>query len=272
MLRFSGAGVSDVGRRRVGNEDAAYVAPYVALVADGVGGAAAGEVASATAAYVAAATALARFGAPPAVVAREAVGSALAALRLGVALDEGREGMATTLTCVLTDGEAVALAHVGDSRAYLRRGEVLARITRDHTYVQQLVEDGTLTPQAAVDHPWRHVVMRSLHSSAEVPPEATDADVTLLDLVPGDRLLLCSDGISDLVPDRRIAEVLRLGIAGAAAAVLVQEALEAGGKDNATAVVIDVEDGPRVVGTGNALGSLRELGNIVDPASVHLDG
>lgn len=271
MLRFSGAGVSDVGRRRVGNEDAAYVAPYVALVADGVGGAAAGEVASATAAYVVAATALARFGAPPAVVAGEAVASALASLQAGAALDESREGMATTLTCVVTDGATAALVHVGDSRGYLWRDGTLMRITRDHTYVQLLVDDGSITPEEAEAHPWRHVVMQSLHSSADVPPESVSADVVLLDLAPGDRVMLCSDGVSDLVPDRRIAEVLRLGIPGAAAAVLVQHALEAGGTDNATAVVLDVEDGPRVVGTGNALGSLRELANIVDPASVRLE-
>ena len=198
MLRFSGAGVSDVGRRRSHNEDAAYLAPYVAVVADGVGGAAAGEVASATAAYVVAATALARFGAPPGIVVREAVAGALASLQAGVAQDESRQGMATTLTCVATDGSTVALAHVGDSRAYLWRDQSLARITRDHTYVQQLVEDGTISAEDALAHPWRHVVMRSLHSSAEVPPESVAADVVLLDLAPGDRLLLCSDGVSDL--------------------------------------------------------------------------
>ena len=271
MLRFSGAGVSDVGRRRVGNEDAAYVAPYVGIVADGVGGAAAGEVASATAAYVVAASALARFGTPPDVVIRDAVASALGSLQAGVLQDDTRQGMATTLTCVATDGTTVALGHVGDSRAYLWRDQTLVRITRDHTYVQQLVEDGAISAEEALTHPWRHVVMRSLHSSADVPPESVTADVVLLDLGPGDRLLLCSDGVSDLVPQRRIAEVLRLGMAGAAAAVLVQHALEAGGRDNATAVVLDVEDGPRVVGTGTALGALADLANIVDPASVHLE-
>lgn len=270
MLRFSGAGVSDVGRRRELNEDAAYVAPYVALVADGVGGAAAGEVASATAAYVVSATALSRFGAAPPSVAREGVGAALQALREGAAKDDRLDGMATTLTGVLTDGVTVALFHIGDSRAYLVRDSTLTRITRDHSYVQQLLDEGAILPDAAEAHPWRHVVVRSLHSGAEVSDQAVLVDVTLLDLSPGDRLLICSDGVSDLVPERRMADVLRLGEPGAAAAVLVQHALEAGGRDNATAVVIDVEDGPRVVGTGNSLGSLRDLGNILDPASVRL--
>ncbi len=271
MLRFSGAGVSDVGRRRSHNEDAAYVAPYVAVVADGVGGAAAGEVASATAAYVLAATALARFGRDPVQVAREAVATALDLLRAGAEADERREGMATTLTGVVSDGTRVALVHVGDSRAYLLRAGTLVRLTRDHSYVQQLLDDGLIDPASASTHPWRHVVVRSLHSSADLPEPATSVDVTVVeDLVPGDRLLLCSDGVSDLVPERRISEVLRLGMAGAAAAVLVQHALEAGGRDNATAVVLDVVEGPHVVGDGRFLGALADLGNIVDPAGVRL--
>lgn len=270
MLRFSGAGVSDVGRRRRLNEDAGYVAPYVALVADGVGGAAAGEVASATAAYVVSATALARFGAAPPSVAREAVGRALQALRAGVAAEPALEGMATTLTGVLTDGRTVALLHAGDSRAYRWRAGTLVRLTRDHSYVQQLLDDGLLDPGAAATHPWRHVVVRSLHSGGEVAEESVAVDVTLLELRPGDRLMICSDGVSDLVPERRIAAVLGLEEPVAAAAVLVQDALEAGGRDNATAVVLDLEDGPRVVGTGHPLGALRDLANILDPASVHL--
>ena len=218
-----------------------------------------------------AASALARFGTPPDAVVRDAVEAALVSLQAGVDADEERQGMATTLTCLVTDGATTALGHVGDSRAYLWRAQTLVRITRDHTYVQQLVEDGAMSAEEALVHPWRHVVMRSLHSSADVPPESVAPDVVLLDLQPGDRLLLCSDGVSDLVPERRIAEVLRLGMPGAAAAVLVQHALEAGGRDNATAVVLDVEEGPRVVGTGTALGALADLANIVDPASVHLE-
>ena len=173
MLRFSGAGVSDVGRRRDHNEDAAYVAPYVAVVADGVGGAAAGEVASATAAHVLAATALARFGRDPVEVAREALEVALTSLRAGAAADERREGMATTLTGVVSDGTRVALVHVGDSRAYLWRDGTLVRLTRDHSYVQQLLDEGAVDPTTVATHPWRHVVVRSLHSSPDLPPAAT---------------------------------------------------------------------------------------------------
>src|SRR4051794_10866267 len=144
MLRFSGAGMSDTGRVRPHNEDSGFVGPYAAIVADGVGGAAAGEIASATAAYAASAVALGRFGEPPEVVLAESYLAAAAGVRLGVQRDLERLGMATTLTMLVTDGRDVALGHVGDSRGYVLPGSdgasgQLRQITRDHTYVQHLV-------------------------------------------------------------------------------------------------------------------------------------
>src|SRR3954471_7371592 len=160
MLRFSGAGVCDVGRVRPHNEDSAFVGPYVAIVADGVGGAAAGEIASATAAYCASAAALGRFGQRPELVLEEAYAAATAGVQLGVQRDLDRLGMATTLTMVVTDGRSVALGHVGDSRAYLMRSSGsgrgrLRQLTTDHTYVQHLVDTGRLDPGARTTHPWR---------------------------------------------------------------------------------------------------------------------
>jgi serine/threonine protein phosphatase PrpC len=267
MLRFSGAGVSDVGLVREHNEDSAFVAPYVALVADGVGGAAAGEVASATAAYVVSAQALSRSGEDLDVVIRDAVAAARINLRHGVRDDPSREGMATTLTAVVSDGERVLLGHVGDSRAYHYRDGRLDQISRDHTYVQTLVDSGLVSREEMAIHPWRNVVLRSLQSSPE--DELTDVDVVEVDVQPGDRLLLCSDGLTDLVEDDRIAEVLRLKDPHSAAAVLTHAALQAGGRDNVTVVVLDVVEGPRVVGDGRLLGAVSDLENIVDPASVH---
>ena len=266
MLRFSGAGVSDVGLVREHNEDSAFVAPYVALVADGVGGAAAGEVASATAAYVVSALALARFGDEPEAVIRDAVAAARINLRHGVRADPSRDGMATTLTVVVADGERVLLGHVGDSRAYHYRDGRLEQISRDHTYVQTLVDAGLVSREEMAFHPWRNVVLRSLQASPE--DELTDVDVLEVDTRPGDRLLLCSDGLTDMVSDERIAEVLRLKDPHSAAAVLTQAALEAGGRDNITAVVLDVVEGPRVVGDGRLLGAVFNFENIVDPAYV----
>jgi protein phosphatase len=269
MLRFSGAGVSHVGRVRDHNEDSAFVGPYVALVADGVGGAAAGEVASATTAYVAAATAMSRFGDDPVAVVHDLVGRAQTCLVAGAAADPSRAGMATTLTVVVCDGDRVVLGHVGDSRAYLLRDGGLHRLSTDHTYVQTLVDDGRLAPEAVRQHPWRNVVLRSLQGLPD-GAEAHEPDVTVLDLRPGDRLLLCSDGLTDLVDEHRIGHVLGLHDPHAAAAVLTHAALEAGGTDNITCVVLDLVDGPRVVGDGRLLGAVRDTSLVVDPGLVRV--
>lgn len=264
MLRFSGAGVSDVGRVRPHNEDSGFVGPYVALVADGVGGAAAGEIASATAAYSAAAIALGRIGRRPELVLAEAYAAAAQGVRLGVQRDLDRLGMATTLTMVVTDGRAVAVGHVGDSRGYLLRDGVLRQITKDHTYVQHLIDTGQLAPAGRSTHPWRNVVLRSVDGD----PEGGGLDVVRLEATSGDRLMLCSDGLTDLVSETRIAEVLHLPDPHSAAARLVEDALVAGGTDNVTALVFDVVDGPEVVGDGLVLGALRDIENVVDPAAV----
>ena len=266
MLRFSGAGISDVGLVRDSNEDSGFVAPYVALVADGVGGAAAGEIASATAAYAVAATALQHPGIDPVQVVAEAFAAARDNVRLGVQRDLERLGMATTLTVLVTDGRSVVLGHVGDSRAYHLRAGELRQITADHTYVQHLVETGRLSDEERATHPWRNVVLRSLDGD----PEGSPPDVTRLDVRIGDRLMICSDGLTDMVDDARIAAVLRSEDPEAAAAELTADALRAGGRDNITVVVVDVIDGPRVVGDGRLLGAVYDPRNIVDAAAVRL--
>jgi PPM family protein phosphatase len=266
VLRFSGAGVSDVGRVRPHNEDSGFVGPYVALVADGVGGAAAGEVASATAAYSASAVALGHLGERPELVLAECYLAAAAGVRLGVQRDLERLGMATTLSMLVTDGTHVVLGHVGDSRGYLYRAGVLRQITTDHTYVQHLVDTGQLTPEGRRSHPWRNVVLRSIDGD----PEGGGLDVVRLDAAVGDRLMLCSDGLTDLVEDGRIAAVLASEEADVAAATLTQMALDAGGRDNITVVVVDVVEGPRIVGDGRILGAMADPANIVDAGLVRL--
>lgn len=264
MLRFSGAGVSDVGRVRASNEDSGFVGPYVALVADGVGGAAAGEIASATAAYAATATALGRRGQPPELVIEAAAAAARDNVRLGIQRDLLRLGMATTLTMVVCDGERVVLGHVGDSRAYLLHDGRLRQVSTDHTYVQQLVEAGRLSAEDRARHPWRNVVLRSVDGD----PEGTGLDIVALDVEEGGRILLCSDGLTDHVDDGRIASVLALADPQAAAAVLTQTALAVGGRDNITCIVLDVVDGPPVVGDGQLLGAVADPRNVIDAAAV----
>ena len=216
--------MSDIGLVRSSNEDSAFVGPFVALVADGVGGAAAGEIASATAAYAVAATVLQRPGVDAASVVADAFAAARDNVRLGVQRDLNRLGMATTLTVLVNDGRSVVLGHVGDSRAYLLRGGELRQITTDHTYVQHLVETGRLSDRARGTHPWRNVVLRSLDGD----PEGSGMDITRLDARIGDRLLVCSDGLTDLVDDGRIEAVLRAHDPDGAAATLAQHALSAG--------------------------------------------
>jgi serine/threonine protein phosphatase PrpC len=266
VLRFSGAGVSDVGRVRPHNEDSGFVGPYVVVVADGVGGAAAGEIASATAAYSATAIALGRMGQPPERVLAEAHTAAAGGVRLGVQRDLDRLGMATTLTMLVTDGRSVALGHAGDSRGYLLRDRELRQISTDHTYVQHLIDSGQLSAEARATHPWRNVVLRSVDGD----PEGGGLDIVRLDVAPGDRLMLCSDGLTDLVSDAQICEVLATTEAHEAAATLTQLALDAGGRDNITVAVVDLVEGPRVVGDGRLLGALADPRNVVDPAAVHL--
>lgn len=265
MLRFAGAGRSDVGLVRAGNEDSGYVGPYVLLVADGVGGAAAGEVASATAAHAVVATALTRLPAPPIEVLEAGAEAARRGIRYGVQRRlQQRLGMSTTLTTLVTDGRAVALGHVGDSRAYRWRDGTLARLSSDHTYVQQLVDRGQLAPKAAARHPWKHVVLRSLDGD----PADPGIDLVTVEASAGDRFLLCSDGLTDLVDDGAVAGLLAAPDPEEAAEALIQAALAAGGRDNVTCVVADLVDGPRVTFAGQPLGALADPRNVVDPAAV----
>ncbi len=289
MLRFSYAGRSHRGLVRDHNEDSGFAGPYLQLVADGVGGAAAGEVASATAAYVTSAFTMGdaaardrdgeqhgdaeRGGGGTSAgtqrlprllrVLAEAMHLAEQQLSIGVRQDPAREGMGTTLTAVLTDGDKVALAHLGDSRAYLWRGGTLVRISHDQTLVQLLVDRGEITEEQARHHPQRNVVLQALDGSHHAEP-----DLFLLDLEPGDRLLVCSDGLTDMVEEETVARCLAMEDRDEAAEALVQAALDGGGHDNVTVLVSDVEEGPALSRDGSPLGALGDPGLVLDPSAV----
>jgi protein phosphatase len=267
MLRFHRAGRSHSGLVRAVNEDSGFAGPSLVLVADGVGGAAAGEVASATAAYVTSALALGRPDADPVALLSEAVRLTHEQLEVGTAQDPSRTGMGTTLTALLTDGARVALCQVGDSRAYLLRDGTLTQLTRDQTFVQLLVEQGVITREQARRHPRKNVVLQALEAGHPAEP-----DVGLVDVRLGDRLLVCSDGLTDLVEDDQVRVCLEQPDAEEAAQALVDAALAAGGVDNVTCVVADVEDGPRLVPDGARLGAFSSPDLVVDPAAVHALG
>jgi len=265
MLRLSSTGVTHRGLVRENNEDSAFCGADLMLVADGVGGGAAGEVASATAAYAITAVTMARRGDQPADVLAEGVAAAQRELAAGVRSVPDRAGMATTTTAVFTDGERFALAHIGDSRGYVWREDELTRITRDHTYVATLVDDGRLTEAAAAEHPWRNVVLRTINGEV-----GGSADVMPLDLRVGDRVLLASDGLTDLVDEGEIAAVLHRHADDAACETLRDLALARGGRDNVTVVIGTVHDGPRVDSVGRLLGAVVDPRNIVDPTAVRI--
>ncbi len=259
VLRISGVALSHVGLVRSGNEDSGFVGPTCMLVADGVGGAAAGEVASATTAYVVSALATARRGADPVETLREAVSLAQQQVATGVLRDPARSGMATTLTALLTDGSSFALAHVGDSRGYVFRDGELVQVTRDHTFVQRLVDEGALPPEQVPEHPWRNVVLRSVNGNLE-----ETGDIAPIALAPGDRVLLVSDGVSDLVQPARLESILARHADDEAAQMIVDEALTFGGRDNITCLLASVVDGPEADSEGTLVGAVRDPCNVVD--------
>lgn len=229
---------TDVGLIREGNEDSAYAGPHLLAIADGMGGHAAGEVASG----VAIAT-LAPLDTDPAdgdmlQSLADAISLANQTLRQITFSDPATEGMGTTLTAMRWSDGQLALCHIGDSRAYLLRDGVLRQITHDHTLVQSLVDEGRLTPEAAASHPHRSLVVRALQSSIPANP-----DLTLLTAHPGDRYLLCSDGLSDVVSDETIGKTLTdLEDLDDAVALLIDLAIRSGGPDNITCVLADVVD------------------------------
>lgn len=263
MLRFAYGARSHVGLVRENNEDSGFAGAYLQLVADGVGGAAAGEVASATTAYVVSALSAARDRADLHSVLTAAVLESHHQLSIGVALDPSRAGMATTLTAVLLHEDGAAVAHIGDSRGYLLRQGRLTRLTRDHTLVQALIDAGRMTPDEVPGHPHRSVVLKSL--DAETPPEP---DVFDVEVRVGDRLLLCSDGLTDLVSDAQVGRLLDISDPRDSVEALVSAALAEGGRDNVTCLVADVEDGPVLSSSGTLLGAMRDPYLVVDPAAV----
>ncbi|MET8119671.1 protein phosphatase 2C domain-containing protein [Micromonospora sp. NPDC005189] len=236
-LKLRSVGTSDRGLIRSGNQDALHAGTWLVAVADGMGGMAAGDLASAL--TIDAIAPLDVETPEDALVAALEGGIALATSRIqqAVAEDPERQGMGTTLTALLfaRTGSCLALAHVGDSRAYLFREGVLKQVTRDDTFVQMLVDQGVITPDQASSHPRRAVVTQALQGDEVTPSYAT--------MVPraGDRWLLCSDGLSNVVRPDTLTEVLTgYPDRGACAGKLIDLALHAGGPDNVTVVVADV--------------------------------
>ncbi|MGY1592053.1 PP2C family protein-serine/threonine phosphatase [Geodermatophilus sp. SYSU D00708] len=235
-LRY--AARSDRGLVRGNNQDSVYAGPRLLAVADGMGGHAAGDVASKV---VIAALEHLDDDAPSGDMLqalRSAVFDGSEHLREVIRESPQLEGMGTTLTAVLFAGGRLALCHIGDSRAYLLRDGVLTQITHDDTFVQTLIDDGRITPEEANHHPQRSLLLRALNG------QEVDPDLSMREARAGDRYLLCSDGLSGVVSEETLGEALKDPDPQSTADRLIELALRSGGPDNITVIVADVvEDG-----------------------------
>jgi protein phosphatase len=237
-LRY--AARSDVGLVRSNNQDSAYAGPHLLVVADGMGGHAGGDVASSVAVAALAPLDGESHGPDDALDELErALEGAREEIIARTEADPELAGMGTTVTAILRAGNKLAMVHLGDSRGYLFREGVLTQVTTDHTFVQHLVNTGKITPEEAEHHPQRSVVMRVLGDfDIDIAP-----DLSVREARPGDRWLLCSDGLSGFVSGDTIARTLyEVPDVDACAERLVQLALRAGGGDNVTVLVADVLD------------------------------
>jgi PPM family protein phosphatase len=236
---------TDTGRQRNANEDSLYVEAPLFVVADGMGGAQAGEVASKAAAESFAGELPSQ---PPEQVLEETIAGANRTIYELARKDPGLAGMGTTTTAAIVDleGEAVAIGHVGDSRAYRLRGGKLEQLTRDHSLVEEMRRKGQLTDAQAEDHPQRSIITRALGPEPEV-----QVDVQTVPAQHDDVFLICSDGLTTMLDDEQIARLLsRATSLSAAVKTLVDEANRAGGRDNITAIAFRLAD-PAAPEAGN---------------------
>jgi PPM family protein phosphatase len=234
-LQLKYAAHSEIGLIRKNNQDSGYASPHLLVVADGMGGAAAGDLASAVAIDAIRKIESPTGGKQMLEVLADAIDAANTKIAELVEADVSLEGMGTTLTGVMFDGVELGLAHIGDSRGYLYRDGELERLTHDHTWVQSLVDEGKISESEAALHPHRSLLLKVLNGQS-----TNDPDMTIVPVRAGDRLLLCSDGVCGLIDDDMIETALQLPVLNDAVKRLVVESLHEGGIDNITVIVADV--------------------------------
>lgn len=231
-MRYVWATATHKGMVRDKNEDSVYPSSsgesgdeVLVIVADGMGGHVAGEVASRIAVNAAASTDL---------DAADRVAAGNRAIREEVARDPGLEGMGTTMTLLKIEDDVATFGHIGDSRAYLLRDGELSQLTADHTVAAEYVAKGQLSPEEAATHPQRHMLLRTLGLTRYV-----NVDEVEVELEPGDRILMCSDGLTEMVSDQEIGQTLAEGTPDEVVWELVEMANDAGGVDNITVAVVE---------------------------------
>ena len=225
---------TDVGRVRNSNQDFVLSGDGLFGVADGMGGHRGGNVASALAA--ASLMAFLKGRKPDEKTLRGGISEANRAVYEKAQRDAALEGMGTTLTVIWEDAGRVILGHVGDSRAYLLRGRRFRQVTCDHSLVWEMQRQGTITAEEARVHPYRNVITRAVGTDATV-----DADISTVTTKKGDLWLICSDGLTEYLTDTRLRRILTHCPAEEAAETMMSEALEAGGKDNISLLIAEVD-------------------------------
>jgi protein phosphatase len=231
---------SDIGRVRSSNQDSGYAGVNLFFVADGMGGHAGGDIASAiTSQHIALADEPLETSAEAEQKLIDYIYQAKQKIDASVKQHPAITGMGTTLSAMMVTGTKVTIAHIGDSRIYLARDGVVKQITTDHTFVQRLVDTGRISEEEALVHPRRSVLMRVLGDIEQFP----EVDVDTYETKPGDRWMACSDGLSGVVPDQLMKNILLSNVdIQEAGDLLVGEALEFGAPDNVTVVLVDVVD------------------------------
>ena len=235
---FRAAGRSDVGLVRENNEDSGFIGKHFLLVADGMGGHAAGELASSTTVAVIAQVDANREKLSnleeelfeiPKVITKE--------LKNAITKDSTRTGMGTTLTAAILEGENLKILQVGDSRAYLIRNKTISRLTKDQTYIQTLLDSREITEVEAKTHPQRSLLLQAIDGITESEPVITSTPV-----MNKDRLVICSDGLSNVVSDEEILEIITKFEYVGAVSALIEKSLENGGPDNITVIVAEIQN------------------------------
>ena len=238
-IKIISSSQSDKGKVRSSNQDSGYSGTNLYVVADGMGGHAGGDIASALATQFVAKIDDVYPDSDQAMSALlEAMRDANRNLSDTVTKFSYLAGMGTTMDAVIFTGAIANIAHIGDSRVYLMRDSKLTQITKDHTFVQQLIDAGRLTEEEALVHPRRNVILRVLGDTSEEP----DFDIHQIEVQPGDRLLLCSDGLCGVVPNYLIEENMRVPNLDEAIELLIDEAKEYGAPDNVTVLLLEVRD------------------------------
>jgi protein phosphatase len=266
VFRFKASGRSDVGLARENNEDSGFIGKHYLLVADGMGGHAAGELASATAVSV-----ISSFdkNISQKLNDSEIINEISSKIKNSINKDLSRQGMGTTASLVKLNEESIDLTHVGDSRVYLIRNKQMKQLTKDQTYIQTLIDSGEISEQDSKNHPQKSLLLQAIDGSKNLVPQTEK-----FTMQEGDKLLLCSDGLTNVVSDKEILEIINKYDYVGSVSALIEKSLELGGPDNITVIVAEitsqkVESSPIVLGAAAEPRNRILLPDLDFPTDIH---